>query len=40
MIKKGETYIIGDLPYNNKRLNILNIEKLFSSENITIENYE
>jgi len=37
---QDETYIIGDLPYNKKRLNILNIEKLFSSENITIESYE
>lgn len=37
---QDETYIIGDLPYINNRLNVLNIEKLFSSENITIENYE
>ncbi len=37
----SESYIIGELLYKeNNLLNMLNIEKLFSSENVNIENYE
>jgi len=36
-----DTFIIGDIPYiNNKMINLLNVEKLFSSENVNIEIYD
>ena len=37
----AESYIIGELVYkDNQLLNMLNVEKLFSSENVNIEVYE
>lgn len=36
----NESYIIGELMHNDELINMLNIEKLFSLENINIENYE
>jgi len=36
-----DTYIIGELLYkDDKMINMLNVEKLFSAENVNIENYE
>ena len=36
-----DTFIIGDIPYiNNRMINLLNVEKLFSSENVNIEVYD
>ncbi len=40
-VNPENSFIIGDLPYlSGKMINILNIERIFSAENINIENYE
>jgi len=36
----SDSFIIGELLYNEKVINMLNVEKLFSNENVNIENYE